>query len=137
LSSSRVGIRMRLIGSLASAAVAALIGGCGFPDVFRGEGLKDVVITYLGATVLTTGDRVAVAVSVVADGEPLPDPRLRFSTSDNTVLALTPIGDTLVACHSGEAQLLTYFISSMVTDTAPTAVDTIRISGGPPPPTCP
>lgn len=128
---------MRLIGSLASAAVAVLIGGCGLPDVFQAAGLKDVVITYLGDSVLTTGARVAVTVSVVAGGEPLPNPRLRFESSDPTVLALTAVGDTLVACHSGQAHLLTYLVSSMVTGTAPTAVDTIRISGGPPLQTCP
>ena len=137
MSSPRVGIHMRLIGSLASAAVAALIGGCGLPDVFQAAGLKDVVITYVGDSLLNTGTRVAVTVSVVAGGEPLPNPRLRFSTSDPTVMALTAVGDTLVACHSGQAQLLTYLISSMVTDTTPTAVHIIRVSGGPPPPTCP
>ena len=129
--------RSRRVGSLASAAAALTIAGCGLPDVFQAAGLKDVVITYLGDSVLTTGTRVAVRVSVVAGGEPLPNPLLHFSTSDPTTLALTPVGDTLVACHSGQAQLLTYLISSMVTDTVPTAVDTIRVSGGPPPPTCP
>ena len=134
---------MRCFRSVVSVVVVALGGlafqSCGLPDVFQAAGVKgDVVVTYLGATDLNTGDRVAIAVSVVVGGEPVPDPRLRFSSSDTIVLRLTSIGDTLLACHSGQGQLLTYLISSMVSDTAPVAVDSIHVTGGGQPlPPCP
>ncbi len=132
---------MRLFRSHGSVALAALgglaIGACGLADVFRPGGLKDVVLRYTGATTLSVGARQAPAVTVEVDGAPLPNPRLRFSSSDTTVLALTPIGDTLVACRVGRAVLSIYLVSSMVADTAPTAQDSIRVMGGSPLPTCP
>ena len=133
---------MRLLRSLAAAAVA-IFGGialasCGFPDIFRPAGLKDVVVRYVGDSVLSTGQRVAPAVTVTAGGAPVPTLRLRFASSDTTVLALTAIGDTLVACRSGHVELTIRLISSMVTDTAPAGRDSIHITGGGPPmQTCP
>jgi hypothetical protein len=132
---------MRLFRSHRSVALAALgglaVGACGLADVFRPGGLKDVVLRYTGATTLNVGARQAPAVTVEVDGAPLPNPGLRFSSSDTTVLALTPIGDTLVACRVGRAVLSIRLVSSMVTDTAPTAQDSIRVMGGSALPTCP
>ena len=89
---------MRLFRSHGSVALAALgglaVGACGLADVFRPGGLKDVVLRYTGATTLNVGTRVAPAVTVEVDGVPMPNPRLRFSSSDTTILALTQIGDT-------------------------------------------
>lgn len=114
------------------------IGGCGLPDVFRPDGLKNIVIRYVGDTVLTTGQRVPPAVSVTADGQAVPDPRLSFTSSDTTVVALIPIGDTLVACRSGRVQLTIRLVSSMVTDSSLGGQGSIRVTGsGQPPPTCP
>lgn len=114
------------------------VGGCGLPDVFRPDGLKNVVIRYVGDSVLNTGQRVAPAVSVTADGEPVPNPRLLFASSDTTTLAVIPIGDTLVACKNGRVLLTIRLVSSMVTDSTAIGQDSIRITGGGPPmPTCP
>src|SRR5690349_12116445 len=130
---------MRLFRSHRSVALAALgglaFGACGLADVFRPGGLKDVVLRYTGATTLSVGARLVPPVTVEADGVPLPNPRLRFSSSDTTVLALTPIGDTLVACRNGRAVLRIRLVSSMVADTTPAAQDSIRVTGGSPLPT--
>jgi len=132
---------MRHFRSLAPVALAALggvaAGACGLQDVFRPAGLKNVVVRYVGDTVLKVGMRVAPVVTVEADGAPVPNPRLVLSSSDTTVLALTSIGDTLVACRPGGALLTIRLISSMVTDSAPTAQDSIRVQGGSPVPKCP
>src|SRR2546422_7154504 len=40
--------------------------------------------------------------------------RSLFSSSDATVIALTPIGDTLVACRTGQVLLTIRLVSSMV-----------------------
>jgi hypothetical protein len=129
----------RFAGWIAIATLGGIaIGGCGLPDVFRPDGLKNVVIRYVGDTVLNTGQRVAPAVSVTADGETVPDPRLLFASSDTTTLALIPIGDTLVACKTGRVQLTIRLVSSMVPDSTAIGQDSIRVTGGGAPmPTCP
>jgi hypothetical protein len=132
---------MRSFRSLAPVALAALgglaAGACGFADVFRPAELKKVVVRYVGDTVLRVGMRVAPAVTVEADGAPVLNPRLVFSSSNPSVLALTPVGDTLAACRVGGALLTIRLISSMVTDSTPTVQDSIRVQGGSPSPTCP
>jgi|SRR5438128_1021651 len=133
---------MRHFRSLALVALAALgwvaAGGCGLPDVFRPTGVKDVVITYEGDTVLKVGQRLAPIVSVKADGVLVPDLRLLFSSSDTTILGLTPVGDTLVGCRTGSVLLSIRLVSSMVTDSGASAQDSISVTGGgSPPPTCP
>ncbi len=129
----------RLFGWIALTTLgSAATGGCGLPDVFRPDGPKNVVILYVGDTVLSASQRIAPAVSVTADGQPVSNPRLFFESSDTTILALTPIGDTLVACRTGRAQLTIRLVSSLVTDSSLSAQGAIRITGsGQPPPTCP
>src|SRR2546426_8232678 len=113
---------MRPTRSLAPLALAALgglaIGACGLADVFRPAGLNDVVVTYCGDTLLAVGNREAVVVRVEANGATIPNPRLSVSSSDSTFLALTPIGDTLVAKKSGDVLLTIRLVSSMVTGAA-------------------
>lgn len=131
---------MRLLRPVAAITLAGLggvaTGSCGLPDVFRPAGLKNVVVRYVGDTTLTTGQRVVPAVSVTADGEPVPNARLAFSSSDTTVVAFIPIGDTLVTCRSGHVQVTVRLISSMTPDSTPSAQDSIRVTGQPTP-TCP
>jgi hypothetical protein len=128
---------------LAPAALAALgglaAGACGLSDVFRPAGLNDVVVTYCGDTLLKIGARSPAVVVVTANGTTIPNPRLSFSSSDTTVLALTPIGDTLVAQKMGGVLLTVQLVSSMVTSTVPTTGDSIHVRGGgsAPPIPCP
>ena len=135
---------MRLLRSLAPILMAALCGvvtgGCGLLDVFRPAGLKDVLIAYVGDTLLSPGQRLAPAVSVTAEGAPVSNPPLAYTSSDTTILALTSVGDTLVACRTGHVLLTIQFTleNSMVTGPGPSAQASIRItSRGTPPPTCP
>ncbi|HYT03905.1 MAG TPA: hypothetical protein VEM13_03375 [Gemmatimonadales bacterium] len=120
--------------SLALVALAALgglaAGACGLADVFRPAGLNDVVVTYCGDTLLTVGIREAPIVTVEADGATIPNPRLSFSSSDTTLLGLTPIGDTLVAKKTGGVLLTVRLVSSMVTSTAPADSDSVHVRGG-------
>ena len=124
-------IALAALGGLAS-------GACGLTDIFRPAGLKNVVVRYAGDTALKVGQRLAPVVTVQADGVPVPGPRLLFSSSDTTVIGLTSIGDTIVACRTGHVLLTIRLVNSMVTDSALTAQDSIFVSGGgTPPPTCP
>ena len=126
---------MGLVRPVAAIVVTGLgvvaAGSCGLPDVFRPAGPKDVVVRYVGDTVLNTGQRIAPAVSVTADGAPVPNPHLTFSSSDTTVLAIIPIGDTLVMCRSGHVQLTVRLISSMTPDSTLSAQDSIHVTGQP------
>jgi len=133
---------MRPTRSLAPLALAALgglaTGACGLADVFRPAGLNDVVVTYCGDTLLAVGTREGVVVRVEANGATIPNPGLSVTSSDSTFLAVTPIGDTLVANKSGDVLLTIRLVSSMVTGTAPTDQDSIHIrGGGSAPPLCP
>ncbi len=150
---------IRLFRSLGLVAVVAGLeaGGCGLADVFRPAGLKDVVVTYCGDTLLKVGAREAAVVAVQADGATIPNPRLKavvtvqadgvtipnprltLSSSDSTILSLTPIGDTLVAQKSGDVLLTIRVVSSMVTGAAPSAQDSVHVRGGgsAPRPPCP
>jgi hypothetical protein len=133
---------IRPLWSLASVALAALgalaAGACGLSDVFRPAGLNNVVVTYCGDTLLGVGAREAAVVSVQANGTTIPNPRLNFSSSDTTVLALTPIGDTLLARKTGNVLLTIQLVSSMITSKAATAQDSIHVrGGGSAPPACP
>lgn len=143
MSPIRVRVVIRPLSSLAPVALAALAGlaagACGLSDVFRPAGLNDVVVTYCGDTLLKVGARSAAVVVVKANGAPILNPRLTFSSSDPTVVALTPIGDTLVAQKMGDVLLTVQLVSSMVTSTAPTTRDSIHVRGGgsASPPSCP
>ncbi len=133
---------MRRFWSLTIVALAALSGladsACGLADVFRPAGLNDVVVTYCGDTLLNVGTREAAVVTVEANGATIPNARLSFSSSDTTVLALTPIGDTLVARKTGGVSLTIQLVSSMVTSTPLAAQDSIHVrGGGSAPPACP
>ncbi len=130
--------RFRSLARLALAALGGVAtGACGLLDVFRPAGLNDVVVRYVGSTTMRAGQRQAPVASVEAAGVPVPDPHLRFSSSDPTVLALTAVGDTLVACHSGAALLTIRVVTSMVSDSELTASDSIYVTGGPPLSPCP
>lgn len=134
---------IRPLRSLASVALAVLggfaAGSCGLEDVFRPAGVNHIVVTYCGDTLLAVGAREAPVVVVRANGTTIPNPRLSFSSSDTTVLALTPIGDTIVARKTGGVLLTVQLVSSMITSTAPGAQDSIHVRGGgsAPPPPCP
>lgn len=128
--------------SLAPVALAALsglaAGACGLADVFRPAGLNDVVVTYCGDTLFAVGAREAAVVVVQANGATIPHPRLSFSSSDTTVLALTPIGDTLVARSLGHVLLTIRLVSSLVAGTAPSTQDSIHVRAkGSAAPVCP
>ncbi len=128
--------------SLAPVALAALVGlvagACGLADVFRPAGLNNVTVTYCGDTLLAVGAREAAVVVVRANGATIRNPRLSFSSSDTTVLALTPTGDTLVARTLGHVLLSITLVSSMLTSTPPSTQDSIHVRGkGSAAPVCP
>ncbi len=108
-----------------TSGIAAL--ACGLSDVFRAPGLQRVTLTYVGDTLLTLGDTVPLTVTVEAAGAPVPGPRLRVTSSDTAVIGLTVGVDSLIARDRGTAALTIRLESSILTDTAPTLVQRLRV----------
>lgn len=114
--------------------IAPALGGgivmvaCGFGDLFRSPGVGDVVLTYTGPDVLRVGDRVPIAVTVTVGGASFSNPRLSVTSSDTTIVGLTPNGDTLVARSQGRDTLTITFITSILTDSLPTLLQPVRVN---------
>lgn len=114
--------------------IAPALGGsivilaCGFGDLFRSPGEGEVVLTYTGSDMLRVGDRVPIAVTVTVGGASYSNPRLSITSSDTTIIALTPTGDTLVAQSNGQSTLTIKFLTSMLTDSLPTLLQQVRVN---------
>lgn len=101
---------------------------CGFGDLFRSPGVGDVVLRYTGPDVLRVGDRAPIAVTVTVGGASFSNPRLSVTSSDTTIIAVVPTGDTLVARSQGHDTLTIKFITSILTDSLPTLLQPVRVS---------
>jgi hypothetical protein len=114
---------------------AALGAGCGLSDVFATPGAGAVVFVWEGDSVLGGGQVVPIRITVLADGEPLPAPRLLVTVpvSDTDIIALDTSGDSIVAKRSGSGDVMVELLSSLTTGVPPDTVFTIRVTGAPPP----
>ena len=110
----------------ALAGLAAL--ACGFADLFTSNPVGDVVITYSGPTSLRVDDRLPFALSVTIAGTPVPNPRLYITSSDPSLLSITPNGDTLVGLSRGFDTLTIRLVASIFTDSFPTLVQPVRVN---------
>jgi hypothetical protein len=101
---------------------------CGLADVFRPAGLESVTIVYVGDTILHRDSTVPFGVLVTAGGKQLDGPRLTMWSSDTGVFDLTTGRDSLRAKSSiATATLMIRLESSILTDSAPTLAQTIRV----------
>ena len=100
---------------------------CGFADVFRSSGVERVTITYTGDSVLHRDSTVPVAVVVAAGGTQLDRPHLRLTSSDTGVFVVTAGQDSLFAKKVGNAQLVIQLESSILTDSAPTLAQSLKV----------
>lgn len=100
---------------------------CGLSDVFSSPKLETVVLTYQGPSVLTQGERVPFTVAVTVNGTPLPNPRLQITSSSPTVVAVTAGRDSLVALSQGKDTLTVRLQSSILSDSAPTIIQPLRV----------
>ena len=115
---------VRLALAVVTGAVALT---CGFADVFRAAGSEPVTITYVGDTILHRDSTVPFSVVVETNGGPLPAPRLRLTSSDTSIFDLTAGRDSLWAKRNGTATLTIRVESSILTDSAPTLVQSLRV----------
>lgn len=127
--------RHRLRTTLGIGFCAGILGGlsgCGFGDLFRPAGPRDVRLQYAGDSILAVGDSLPFVVTVSANGVPLQNPHLVVGTSDSTVLVLTPARDSLIALRTGTATLTAQLIDPAFTDSLPTLAVRFRVHGGGP-----
>ncbi len=100
---------------------------CNLADVFQSPGVEPVVISYTGDTVITRGTTVPLAIVVLAGGVAVPGPRLSVASMDTSIAQVTPGQDSLVALKIGPDTLTITFVSSMLTDSARTLVQPVRV----------
>ena len=114
------------VGLTVVGGIAAL--ACGFADVFRPAGPEPVAIIYVGDTVLHRDSTVPFSVLVAAGGTTIDGPHLTMWSSDPSVFDLTAGRDSLVAKSSiGTATLMIRLESSILTDSAPTLAQYIKV----------
>jgi len=114
---------------------AAAQAGC---DLFSAPGLQDIELSYVGCTRLPQDTTAAFLVMVRAGGAPIADPRLAVTSSDTGLVRVTlaPGGGVLeTGSSNGQSTLTIQFLSSWVTDSAPTLAQDIRVNPGMP--SCP
>lgn len=111
--------------------LSTLLGlvACGFGDLFRAAGPRDVTITFAGDSVLFVGDTAAFSVGVTANGVPVQNPALILDSSDTTVFTLNAAGDSLRAIGNGTARLTVRLNDPVFTDSLPTLSIHIRVHG--------
>jgi len=100
---------------------------CGFADVFRPAGPEPVTITYVGDTILHRDSTVPFSILVEAGGGPLPAPHLRVTSSDTTIFDVTAGQDSLWAKRNGTATLTIRVESSILSDSAPTLAQLLKV----------
>ena len=101
---------------------------CGLADVFRPAGPESVTIIYVGDTVLHRDSTVPFSVVVAAGGTTLDGPHLTMWSSDTTVFDLTAGRDSLTAkSNIASAKLMIRLQSSILTDSAPTLAQSIKV----------
>jgi len=113
---------------------AVLGAGCGLSDVFSTPGAGAVVFVWESDSLLGSGQVVPIHITVLADGEPLPAPRLLVSVpvDDTDIIALVATGDSIIAKRSGSGDVLVELLSSLTTGVPPDTAFRLRVTGGPP-----
>ncbi|HXV86047.1 MAG TPA: hypothetical protein VD793_05075 [Gemmatimonadales bacterium] len=124
--------RSRVPRRLAVLSLLPALGACAVLDLFEAAGPGDVAFQFTGETSFRTGDRHPFAVTVSVDGVPLDGPRLLIQSTDTTVVALAPAGDSLIAVKPGRADLYIRLQQSLLVGEYPDTVITLRVAGGPP-----
>lgn len=119
---------------------ALIPAGCMVFDALGPTGPRGVTFIYTGDTVLTVGELKPFGVTVLAQGVPLAQPRLRVEIKpDSTFVTLNAPGDSLIPCQAGQASLLVRLLHSSAagTDMPDTSIALRVKGGGPSDPRCP
>jgi hypothetical protein len=105
--------------------IAAL--ACGLSDVFRSPGLEAVTISYQGPTCIPVDSTEPFTVVVEVGGAQLLQPYLSITSTNPSVVGITSGLDSLVGKMTGQTTLTIRLESSILTDTAPTLAQSLRV----------
>jgi hypothetical protein len=118
---------------LLSGTGCALVFGCAVGDLFAPSSFEEMTLTFEGPTSLQVGTRAPFGITVRAGGELVPNPRFQLLLADTDHVAMTSTRDTLVGRKVGTTTLTARLESSILTDSLPTLITTLKVLGGPPP----
>jgi len=107
---------------------AAVVTACALGDLLSSPQARDVVVTYVGDTAMAIGDRIPVAVTVLVDGDTLPNPRLLVASGDTSIVAVLSGGDSIAARARGTARLTIRFVNAILTESVPTTAVTLCVN---------
>src|SRR5437879_3109156 len=110
------------------AMLAALVAS--FPllatcDLFTAPNTALPTVAYKGDTTLVVGDVVRPAVLVSKDNTPLQS-RVMFTSSDPTIVAIAPGGDSLIVLSRGVVTIKVSLVGSTVGSNPPSDSATVR-----------
>ena len=112
-----------------TSGIAAL--ACGLSDVFRSPGIERVTLTYQGPICIPVDSTEPFRVVVEAGSVRLRQPRLGITSSDSSVVEVTPGLDSLRGKMIGQSVLTVRLESSIFTDTAPTLAESLAVKRSP------
>jgi hypothetical protein len=107
----------RIAGALAITAICAT---CDASSLVAPAGVEEIVLSFAGDTVLSVGRLIVPEVEVTVDGRPLIDPRLSYTSSNPSVVEITP-GGQLYLRRLGTASVSVTLRSSLMPASPPTA----------------
>lgn len=110
---------------------------CAVFDAFAPTGAASSVSwLYVGPDCILVAERTHFQVTLLVDGVPLPEQRLRTAITPDTIVGVTSGGDTLVGLHAGTAVLDFRVVHSTIGSDAPDTAVSVRVRtancGGPP-----
>ena len=100
---------------------------CGLSDVFRSSGLEAVTIIYQGPTCIPVDSTEPFTVIVEVGGAQLLQPYLSITSTNPSVVGITSGLDSLVGKMTGQTTLTIRLESSVLTDTAPTLAQLLKV----------
>ena len=123
--------RARRASRLALGMLAAFASAtCDASGVLGPPRVENIVLTYTGDSSVVIGGRFAPQIDVRLDGAPMPEPRLRFLSSDTTIVAINARGDSLIARRIGSATVTAVLESSMLPKHPPAVTQRIDVTVG-------
>ena len=121
----------RTIARLVPAMLAALASAtCDATSVLGPAGVENISLSFSGDTSVIVGSRVAPRIDVQVEGSAVSDPRVRFLSSDTTVLAVTTSGDSIIARRVGSAIITATLESSILPKHPPSVTQRVHVTVG-------
>ena len=84
-------------------------------------------MTWIGDSTLVSGTAGPVTVEVTTNGSPYNNPRLVVKSSDTTIVAVSPAGDSIRAIQLGSVTLTVELESALLPSTPPTLVQRVVV----------